>query len=240
MTPSSLAGHVVELLDRIVKTDLPADKTISDFYRQRKYLGSHDRRWITDKIYGIIRNFLLLKEIGMLREIKRVGLRPARVEGRRTPLHAPAIHLEPVAAVGANPAQGAAGPGGKGELAPEQNKRVRQRSTRGDQIQRAGERSGRLGPLGAGAGAGSLIFRAGLGALTAALWTNSSEPPLATEVLRNRRRFMRGIEPQNPSIEKYVGRLRSQRPPESGVNLPVRRRHFACGAGAAWRRWTSG
>ena len=64
MTPSSLAGHVVELLDRIVKTDLPADKTISDFYRQRKYLGSHDRRWITDKIYGIIRNFLLLKEIG--------------------------------------------------------------------------------------------------------------------------------------------------------------------------------
>lgn len=64
MTPSSLAGHVVELLDKIVKTDLPADKVISDFYKQRRYLGSHDRRWITDKIYGIIRNFILLREIG--------------------------------------------------------------------------------------------------------------------------------------------------------------------------------
>jgi 16S rRNA (cytosine967-C5)-methyltransferase len=64
MTPSSLAGHVVELLDEIVKTGFPADKIISDFYKQRRYLGSHDRRWVTNKTYGIIRNFILLREIG--------------------------------------------------------------------------------------------------------------------------------------------------------------------------------
>jgi 16S rRNA (cytosine967-C5)-methyltransferase len=64
MSPSSLAGHVVELLDNIVRTDAPADRIISDFYKQRRYLGSHDRQWITNKIYGIIRNFILLREIG--------------------------------------------------------------------------------------------------------------------------------------------------------------------------------
>ncbi len=63
MNTSSLAGHAVELVDKIVKADLPADRIISDFYKQRKYLGSHDRRWITDRVYGIIRNFILLRKM---------------------------------------------------------------------------------------------------------------------------------------------------------------------------------
>ncbi len=63
MSPSSLAGHVIELLDEVVKSDLPADRVIADFYKERRYLGSHDRRWITDRIYGIIRNYILLREV---------------------------------------------------------------------------------------------------------------------------------------------------------------------------------
>lgn len=63
MNPSSLAGHTIELLERVVKSGLPSDRVIQDFYRERRYLGSHDRRWITDKLYGIIRNLILLREM---------------------------------------------------------------------------------------------------------------------------------------------------------------------------------
>jgi len=63
MNAASLAGHAIELLDNIVKTTHPADRTIADFYRTRRYIGSHDRKWITEKIYGIIRNFILLKDL---------------------------------------------------------------------------------------------------------------------------------------------------------------------------------
>ncbi len=63
MNLSSLAGHTVELLDSVVKSTLPSDRVIQDFFRGRRYLGSHDRRWISDKIYDIIRNFLLLRTL---------------------------------------------------------------------------------------------------------------------------------------------------------------------------------
>lgn len=63
MSPSSLAGHVIELLEEVVKSDLPADRVIADFYKDRRYLGSHDRRWISNRVYGIIRNYILLQEV---------------------------------------------------------------------------------------------------------------------------------------------------------------------------------
>lgn len=63
MNPSSLAGHTIELLERVVKSPLPSDKVIQDFYRERRYLGSHDRRWVTERIYAIVRNFILFREI---------------------------------------------------------------------------------------------------------------------------------------------------------------------------------
>lgn len=63
MNTSSLAGHAIELVDIIVKSNSPADRIVADFYKERRYLGSHDRRWITEKVYSIIRNFILLKEL---------------------------------------------------------------------------------------------------------------------------------------------------------------------------------
>lgn len=63
MNPSSLAGHTVELLERVVGSQLPSDRVIQDFYRERRYLGSHDRRWITEKTYDVIRNFIFLREL---------------------------------------------------------------------------------------------------------------------------------------------------------------------------------
>jgi 16S rRNA (cytosine967-C5)-methyltransferase len=92
MSPSSLAGHVVELLDMIVKSNSPADRVVSDFCRKRRYLGAHDRRWITDRIYGILRNLILLREIGkdcapgrealvtfLLYEILIIGMKPDEI-----------------------------------------------------------------------------------------------------------------------------------------------------------------
>ena len=63
MNTSSLAGHTVELLDRVIRSSLPTDRVVHDFYRERRYLGSHDRKWINEKIYGIVRNFILLREL---------------------------------------------------------------------------------------------------------------------------------------------------------------------------------
>lgn len=63
MNLSSLAGHTIELIERVVRSNLPADRVIQDFYRERRYLGSHDRRWITERLYAVIRNFRLLREI---------------------------------------------------------------------------------------------------------------------------------------------------------------------------------
>ncbi len=63
MNSSSLAGHTIELLDRVVKSSLPMDRVVQDFYREKRYLGSHDRRWINEKLYGIARNFILLRSL---------------------------------------------------------------------------------------------------------------------------------------------------------------------------------
>lgn len=66
MNSSSLAGHTIELLEKVVRSRLPSDRVIQDFYRERRYLGSHDRRWITEHLYAIVRNFILFREISRL------------------------------------------------------------------------------------------------------------------------------------------------------------------------------
>lgn len=93
MNSSSLAGHTVELLDSVVKSALPSDRVIQDFFRGRRYLGSHDRRWISDRIYDIIRNLLLLRTLSqrcaasisplhvfLTREIIRGGMNAGQLE----------------------------------------------------------------------------------------------------------------------------------------------------------------
>ncbi len=61
MKRTSLFGHVSELLDCVRSTERPTDGVVRDFFRTRHYLGSKDRRFITDSLYGILRNFKLLE-----------------------------------------------------------------------------------------------------------------------------------------------------------------------------------
>ena len=57
MNPSSLLGHVLELIELIDTTgNSPADRTAATFFRERKYLGSRDRRFIADTVFSLIRN----------------------------------------------------------------------------------------------------------------------------------------------------------------------------------------
>ncbi len=57
MRRSSLFGHAAELLDQILTTRRPADLLTHEFYRRRHYLGSRDRRFISDVLYGILRHY---------------------------------------------------------------------------------------------------------------------------------------------------------------------------------------
>jgi len=56
MKLASLLGHTSELLQRVRSSDKPADSIIDTFFRSRKYLGSHDRRFIAETTYGTLRH----------------------------------------------------------------------------------------------------------------------------------------------------------------------------------------
>lgn len=56
MKLSSLIGHVTELYDETLSSRKPADHLIDIFFRKRKYLGSHDRRFIAETLYSLLRH----------------------------------------------------------------------------------------------------------------------------------------------------------------------------------------
>ncbi len=59
----SLVGHVLELLEQTDRSTQPLDRLVADFFRHRKYLGSHDRRFIAETLYGIVRHRRLLETL---------------------------------------------------------------------------------------------------------------------------------------------------------------------------------
>ena len=60
MKHSSLIGHVVEALTLVFAGRRPADAVIGEFFRARHYLGSSDRRFISEVSYGVIRHHRLI------------------------------------------------------------------------------------------------------------------------------------------------------------------------------------
>jgi 16S rRNA (cytosine967-C5)-methyltransferase len=70
----SLLGHVEQLLGIVQNSRLPADSLIDSFFRSRKYLGSHDRRFIAETLYGTLRHMtkceaLVAKALGPGQEL---------------------------------------------------------------------------------------------------------------------------------------------------------------------------
>ena len=61
MKKSSLIGHTVELYQEILSSTKPPDHLSDLFFRARKYLGSKDRRFIAESVYGMLRKKRLLE-----------------------------------------------------------------------------------------------------------------------------------------------------------------------------------
>ncbi len=55
MTPAARYKAVFELISAVFADKKPADNTISAYFRTRRYIGSGDRRFISEKIWDIIR-----------------------------------------------------------------------------------------------------------------------------------------------------------------------------------------
>jgi 16S rRNA (cytosine967-C5)-methyltransferase len=61
MTLKSLLSHSIEAYQAVRNARRPADVELSDYLRARKYLGSHDRKFISETVYGALRLDLSLE-----------------------------------------------------------------------------------------------------------------------------------------------------------------------------------
>ncbi len=61
MTLKSLLSHSIEAYTAVRTETRPADAVLSDYLRARKYLGSHDRKFISETIYTTLRQELSLE-----------------------------------------------------------------------------------------------------------------------------------------------------------------------------------
>src|SRR5436305_6001082 len=72
MMQSSLIGHTCELLGEVLQRPaIPADSIIQRFFRDRRYLGSKDRAFISDTLYAALRavlrvRWMLAEELDLL------------------------------------------------------------------------------------------------------------------------------------------------------------------------------
>src|SRR5580658_7719088 len=56
MTPGARMAATIELLDEIVsRAERPADLVLNAFFRSRRFIGSGDRRAVSERVWGILR-----------------------------------------------------------------------------------------------------------------------------------------------------------------------------------------
>ncbi|MFQ3598927.1 MAG: RsmB/NOP family class I SAM-dependent RNA methyltransferase [Chloroherpetonaceae bacterium] len=63
MTLKSLLSHSIEAYTAVRSDARPADAILSDYLRTRKYLGSHDRKFISEAVYGTLRYDLAIEPV---------------------------------------------------------------------------------------------------------------------------------------------------------------------------------
>ncbi len=62
MKSSSLYGHLAELLDIVRSSRTPADTLVRHYIRDRRYIGARERRWLSSRLFGIVRHVRLLEQ----------------------------------------------------------------------------------------------------------------------------------------------------------------------------------
>ena len=55
MTPGARLQAAIELLDRILESEAPADAIVSAYLRERRYIGAGDRREVIERTYAVLR-----------------------------------------------------------------------------------------------------------------------------------------------------------------------------------------
>ena len=56
MKPASRVQAIIEILTEVLKDKTPCDVILDNYFKQRRYIGSKDRRFISDNVWKIIRN----------------------------------------------------------------------------------------------------------------------------------------------------------------------------------------
>ena len=56
MKDASRIQAIIEVLDEVLKDFTPSDVILDNYFKQRRYIGSKDRRFIADNVWKIIRN----------------------------------------------------------------------------------------------------------------------------------------------------------------------------------------
>ncbi len=78
MTPAARIEAAIELLALIASSGPPADQTLSEYFRSRRYIGSKDRHAVSDLFYGVVRRRAALA--WWMREKKAAGLEAGRAQ----------------------------------------------------------------------------------------------------------------------------------------------------------------
>lgn len=92
MKKSSLIGHTAEIYGELLTGTRPADSFIDTFFRSHKYLGSHDRRFIADTVYGMLRNRRRIEWL-----LDKAGSGSVRISEKRKSLLAVLVYLAVIA-----------------------------------------------------------------------------------------------------------------------------------------------
>ena len=58
MHPNALVELSTELLHRVLQFESPADRVVSDFFRQHRTLGMRERHTLAETTYTVLRNKL--------------------------------------------------------------------------------------------------------------------------------------------------------------------------------------
>lgn len=57
MTPAARIAAAIELLDLVLSADRPADAVANEFFRARRFIGSTDRRAVSERAWGVLRGY---------------------------------------------------------------------------------------------------------------------------------------------------------------------------------------
>ena len=55
MTPGARISAVIELLDKIDRSYSQAEEVVASYMRGRRYIGSKDRRFVSETVYSMLR-----------------------------------------------------------------------------------------------------------------------------------------------------------------------------------------